>query len=352
MSADPVPYAAQLEVTSIDEIRTMPILLLNVHENCNCKCTMCDIWKRPAGAEFPLHQLRSFQEDIRSLKIEQVVLTGGEPLLHSQFGELCQILKGCNVRITLLSTGLLLKKRADLIADSVDEIIVSLDGPPSTHDAIRRIPRAYQLMHDGIIAIRQFRPDMAVHARSTIQSANFPLLRKTVAAAKTLKCNSISFLPVDTTSQAFNRELIWPRGYGGDIGLTSEQVSLLEEEIELLITCNEDDIRDRYILENPAKLRRIANYFRGCLGETSLVSPICNAPWVSTVVEVDGTVRPCFFHRKIATTMDQSLKYAINSPDARRFRETLDITHNPICRRCVCSLNYQQRAAQDAKSPE
>lgn len=305
---------------------------------------MCDIWKRPAGAEFSLDRARSFQNDIKALKTQQVVLTGGEPLLHSRFGELCRILKDCNVRITLLSTGLLLKKRAQLIAESVDEIIVSLDGPPATHDAIRRIAHAYHLMQEGIMSVRQLRPDMAVHARSTVQSANFQLLRETVAAAKALTCDSISFLAVDTTSQAFNRELIWPNEYGERIGLGSAQVSLLEEEIELLISSNNDDIRSRYILESPDKLRRIAYYFRGCLGETPLVSPICNAPWVSTVVEVDGAIRPCFFHNKVATTVGQSLRDAVNSQAARDFRRTLDIVRNPICQRCVCSLNYQRRA--------
>ena len=345
MSVELSPSIPRLDVTGIDEIQAMPILVLNVHENCNCRCVMCDIWKRPAGGELSLDQVRSFQEDVRALKIQQVVLTGGEPLLHSRFGELCQILKGCNVRITLLSTGLLLKKHAQLVAESVSEIIVSLDGPHATHDAIRRVTRAYHLMQDGIRAIRQLRPNLAVHARSTVQSANFQLLRETVASAKVLTCDSISFLAVDTTSQAFNRELIWPGEFGSQIGLTSAQVSLLEEEIELLITCNKDDIRDRYILEGPDKLRRIAHYFRGCLGEMPLISPICNAPWVSTVVEVDGAIRPCFFHGKVTTTVGQSLKDAVNSQAARRFRETLDIAHNPICQRCVCSLNYQQRVS-------
>ena len=352
MSAELLSSATELEIDRIGEIRAMPILLLNVHENCNCRCMMCDIWKRPAGAELSLNKVRSFQNDIRALKTQQVVLTGGEPLLHSRFGELCRILKDCNLRITLLSTGLLLKKRAQLIAESVDEIIVSLDGPPATHDAIRRITRAYHLMQDGISAVRYLRPDLAVHARSTVQSANFQLLRETVAAAKALTCDSISFLAVDTTSQAFNRELIWPREHENQIGLTSAQLSLLEEEIELLIVCNENDIRNRYIQESSDKLRRIAHYFRGCLGEAPLVSPICNAPWISTVVEVDGTIRPCFFHRKVATTIGQSLMSAVNSQAARHFRETLDVAHNPICQRCVCSLNYQQRVAQNAKSPE
>jgi MoaA/NifB/PqqE/SkfB family radical SAM enzyme len=262
-------------------------------------------------------------------------------LLHSHFHELCILLKQCNVRITLLTTGLLLLKKADDIVDCIDEIIVSLDGPEETHNAIRRIPRAYQLMQDGIAAVKQRRPLLPVHARSTIQSANFNCLRQTVAAARDLHCHSISFLAVDTDSQAFNRELIWPSIRQNEISLAPNEVMLLEREMELLIEEHAGEIRNKFIVESPEKLRRIVSYFRGRLGELPPCAPRCNAPWVSAVVEVDGSVRPCFFHQKIGSTLTLPLDEAINTSAARKFRQTLDISNNAICQRCVCSLNYR-----------
>jgi radical SAM protein with 4Fe4S-binding SPASM domain len=68
---------------------------------------------------------------------------------------------------------------------------------------------------------------------------------------------------------------------------------------------------------------------------------MCNAPWVSAVVEVDGSVRPCFFHRKVGSTMSHSLEDAVNSDEAQQFRSALNIAEDPTCRRCVCSLNYK-----------
>jgi len=341
MSAELPTTALEAPIASSGEITSLPILILNVHENCNCRCRMCDIWKRPAGAELSLEKVVTYQSSIRSLNVHQVVLTGGEPLLHSRFRELCELLKQCDVRITLLSTGLLLQKRADTIVDYVDEIIVSLDGPEETHNTIRRIPRAYQLMRDGIVHMRKLHPSLPIHARSTIQSANFRHLRQTVAAARDLGCDSISFLAVDTTSQAFNRDLVWPTSHQIEIGLAPQEVSHLEEEIELLIEQYAAEIRSRFIVEGPEKLRRIARYFRQRLGELPQCSPSCNAPWVSAVVEVDGSVRPCFFHRKVGDAMTHPLREAINTAAAKRFRQTLDIESNPTCQNCVCSLNYR-----------
>ena len=67
-------------------------------------------------------------------------------------------------------------------------------------------------------------------------------------------------------------------------------------------------------------------------------APRCNAPWVSAVVEADGTVRPCFFHRALGNIFEQPLIDIVNGPEAVRFRRELDMARNPICRRCVCSV--------------
>jgi len=329
-----------LPLSNTGALSSMPILLLNVHENCNCRCIMCDIWRRPAGRELAIQQVQAFEADLKILGVQQVVLTGGEPLLHSRFGELCQIIRRCGVRITLLSTGLLLQKRARAIADLVDEVIVSLDGPEEVHNQIRRVSGAYRLLHEGIAAVRELQPDMPFCVRSTIQSANCDRLRQTVAVAKTMKCTSISFLAVDVTSTAFNRELIWPGEQTQSIGLDAAQVERLEREVECLVCDNATDFESGYIVESPEKLRRIVRSFQSRLGRFPPSSPICNAPWVSAVVEVDGSLRPCFFHRVVSETRTQTLTQAVNSPEAIRFRQMLDVAKDRTCQQCVCSLNY------------
>src|ERR1700733_11801511 len=83
------------------KLADLPILLLNLHENCNCRCLMCDIWKRPPGLGLDLASFKHHRDSIVTLGVQQVVLTGGEPLLHSNFEALCSFLKSCEVRVTL-----------------------------------------------------------------------------------------------------------------------------------------------------------------------------------------------------------------------------------------------------------
>ncbi len=316
----------------------MPILVLNAHSRCNCRCVMCDIWKRDEAAEITAAKLEGHRESFRRLAVEWVVLTGGEPLMHSDLRSLCIFFRDLNVRITLLTTGLLLARRAEDVATLFDDVIVSLDGPRAVHDAIRRVPGGFNLIQKGVSAVRELCPEMRITSRSTVQRLNYQYLRETVREAKALGLDGISFLAADLTSEAFNRPLVWPAERQNEVALSANDVGNLEREVEALISENADDIRDGYIAERPKKLRSIVTHFKANLGLTDARSPICNAPWVSAVIESNGAVRPCFFHRPIGDLQRGTLEEIVNGDVARSFRQELDIASNPICRNCVCSL--------------
>jgi radical SAM protein with 4Fe4S-binding SPASM domain len=302
---------------------------------------MCDIWKRDKHEQVQVADLQRHRESLRNLGVRQVVLSGGEPLLHGDLVALCQFFREEQIRLTLLTTGLLLLKRADEVSTLFDDVIVSIDGPREVHDAVRRVPGAFDIIARGMAAIRERAPNLGIACRMTVQKANHRHLRAAVRSAKAVGFHSISLLAADLTSEAFNRALVWPGERQSEIALTEEEVGGLEDEIEGLIVEHGDDIRRGYIAEGAAKLRRIPRRFREHLGQVSPESPLCNAPWVSAVVEVDGSVRPCFFHRPVGNIGAATLEEVVNGQAARRFRESLRVSENPTCRRCVCSLNYQ-----------
>lgn len=330
-------------VASSDDhlITSLPILVLFPHNRCNCRCVMCDIWRIRQTREITPGDLQRQLESLRALGVRWVVLSGGEPLMHSEFGALCRLLRAADVRITILTTGLLLKTYAAAVVEYAGDVIVSLDGPAELHDQIRNIPRAFERLNVGVQALRNLRPDFPVSARCTVQKTNFHALRATVRAARRLGLNSISFLAADVTSQAFNR----PGGWGPErqqaVALDNQQVDRLATEVEGLISDCTGDIASGFIVESPHKLRRIVQHFRAQLGQVPFVAPPCNAPWVSAVVEADGTVRPCFFHAPLGNLHEEPLLHILNSHEAVAFRRSLDVSTHLVCRRCVCSLHLE-----------
>lgn len=327
-----------------DKITALPIVILMPHSACNCRCVMCDIWKGN-------HQLRQLTdkdvegllESLRRLGTRQVVMSGGEALLQPNFFRLCGILKKEGLRITLLSTGLLLSRHSDQLLTWVDEIIVSLDGYEELHDRIRNIPGAFRQLKAGVELLHSKRPDYRITGRSVIHRLNFRDWPAIVEAAVGMGLDQISFLPADVTSEAFNRAEPWdaPRQH---------QILPAEEELPELLSVIEALIRDRqglfdsgFIAESPEKLRKIGQYYTASYGHNPFPFKKCNAPWVSAVVEADGTVRPCFFHPSLGNIREGALGEILNSPRALDFRKELDMDENEICKRCVCYLHLSPR---------
>jgi Fe-coproporphyrin III synthase len=143
---------------------------------------------------------------------------------------------------------------------------------------------------------------------------------------------------VELREEAFNRPGSWEADRRCAVALGLDEVTLLDGEIEALIRDCSVDIRAGFVVESPEKLRRITAHFRAHLGSGAAEAPLCNAPWVSAVIEADGAVRPCFFHPAFGNIHERPLREILNSPNALDFRKRLDVPNNPICRNCVCSL--------------
>jgi len=321
-------------------IKALPIVILMPHSACNCRCVMCDIWKGN-------HNLKQLTEDdisglMTSLKkfgTQQVLMSGGEALLNKNFFRFCEILKKENIKVSLLSTGLTLKKNSRQIVEFVNDIIVSLDGDEETHDRIRNIPGAFNKLKGGIATIKILKPDFKITGRTVIHRLNFCRWPEIIGAAKEIGLQQISFLPADVSSHAFNRELIWDENRQHEILLSKNDLPELKKVINNLLIKNEKDFSNHFITESPEKIMRIYTYYMAFYGLNNFPYKRCNAPWVSTVIEADGNVRPCFFHEVYGNIRTTSLDKIINSEKAISFRKNLDMDKNETCKKCVCFLN-------------
>jgi len=323
-------------------IHDLPVIVLSPHNRCNCRCMMCDIWRIREARSITPAELDKQLPAFRDFGVRWVVFSGGEPQLNDDWFVLARMLRSEGIRVTILTAGLLLESQAELVASSIDDLIVSLDGPATVHNQIRRVPGAFQQLAAGVRAVRQLRPELGVRARCTVQKANYRSLIETLRSAKEIGLNSISFLAADATSEAFNRQDGWPEERQERIMLDTGETDALEREIEQLIAENVEDLKSGFVTENESKLRRIVRHFRAHLGQSGYQAPRCNAPWVSAVIDASGEVRPCFFHAPIGNIHTQSLREVLNGPQALRFRSELDVATNSLCQKCVCSLYLQQ----------
>jgi MoaA/NifB/PqqE/SkfB family radical SAM enzyme len=115
---------------------------------CNANCAFCcfaldklarDAWVfvDPAGAKAAIDVLhRNF--------IRYLIVTGGEPLLHSQLDEIVAHAHGRGMAVLLVTNGSRLSERRcrELATAGVSSIIISIDAPTAeAHEANRKLPR-------------------------------------------------------------------------------------------------------------------------------------------------------------------------------------------------------------------
>jgi radical SAM protein with 4Fe4S-binding SPASM domain len=131
-AAAPAPRNLSRRRSPVPSLRYLELLLT---ERCNLRCRHCYLGE--AGErELPLEAVLQTLEEFQNMQGLRVLLSGGEPLLYSRWQELNERLPEFELRLVLLSNGLLLTDT--LIRQlQVDEVQLSLDGMEAGHELIR-----------------------------------------------------------------------------------------------------------------------------------------------------------------------------------------------------------------------
>ncbi|MCB9453378.1 MAG: radical SAM protein [Anaerolineaceae bacterium] len=336
-----------------DRLHTLPLIVLYLTDGCNSQCVTCDIWRNPRR-NMSLALVDTLVDACQELQVRWLLLSGGEAMQHPHWPEIAQRFRESGVYVMLLTNGLLLRKQADAVIASVDEVIVSLDaGTAETYHAIRGV-NAFDLVLDGIRAVRA--GGLPVVTRTTVQRGNYQEIPQIIASAKAADVTRISFLTVDVSNTfafgpRFTADASLPVMTPADhsplmTALTPNDVRELAHVLDTVEARFADDFASGLIAESPPKMRRMVDYFAAINRESDFPRPRCNAPHINVVVEVDGTLRPCYFLPAFGQLHPQpsengqavSLKEAVNTDAAQALRQAYRSGARPECERCVCPL--------------
>jgi len=325
----------------------LPLLIFYPTGRCNSRCVSCDWWKHSGADDLSLAEIRELASALPALGTRLVVFSGGEPLLRPEVFDAAEIFRANGMTLHLLTSGVLLERFVARVAQQFARVIVSLDAADERlYEAIRGVD-GLTIVGRGIAALQRVAPDLPITARATLHRLNFRELPRLVVHAKSLGLDGISFLSADLSSSGFGRAMApdgTPRTSLEDLALDREDVREFEATIEHTIARYGSEFSSGFIAESPDKLRRLARYYSAVLGDEPFPRVACNAPWVSVVIEANGSVRPCFFQDSIGNVRRTPID-TIVSDHLRAFRRSLDVGTDPVCVRCVCSLKTSWRSA-------
>jgi MoaA/NifB/PqqE/SkfB family radical SAM enzyme len=127
---------------------------VRVTEACNSRCVTCAAWKNSREGELSIHEMIDALKQLKEIGVNSIRISGGEPLIRSDIIELvkeCRLLKFQEIYVA--TNGLLLQQKAEeLVKSGVTHFGVSLDGIEETNDMIRRVPKDYENVLNGIEA--------------------------------------------------------------------------------------------------------------------------------------------------------------------------------------------------------
>jgi MoaA/NifB/PqqE/SkfB family radical SAM enzyme len=178
-------------------------------------------------------------------------------------------------------------------------------------------------------ALARLAPRLPVIARCTLHGRNLHEFPAVIDQARRMGFRHVSFLALDVSSDAFGGGDLAPRRA---LVPAAPQVDAFERAIVELEAAG--GLADGFVLETAAKLRALARHLRASGGEGTHLRPPCDAPWWSSVVETDGSLRPCFFHGRVGNVRGGLV--ALRRSAA--YRSALDgiAADNATCDRCVC----------------
>jgi MoaA/NifB/PqqE/SkfB family radical SAM enzyme len=318
----------------------LPVVIFFPTSRCNSRCVSCDWWKSSGADDLSLTEIATLAQSLPGLGTQVVVFSGGEPLLRPDVFEAAGLFRANGLSLHLLTSGVLLEKCAVEVAAAFARVIVSLDAPTEPlYQAIRGVS-ALPLVEKGVARLRRIAPAIPVTARATLHRMNFRELPRLIDHAKAMALDGVSFLAADVSSSAFGRgQSVASRG----LLLDANEIDEFRAIVEYTVAHYAEDFESGFVAESPAKLRRLPQYYVAVAHGRPFPPGACSAPWMSTVIEANGAVRPCFFHEPIGTVRETALA-SIVANQLPRFRQTLDIGADPICGRCVCSTKVGWRS--------
>lgn len=322
---------ARIAAGNSGRLDSLPLVTLYLTERCNSRCISCDYW-RHGRKDMTLDEVKALLPSLRRLHTRAVLISGGEPLVNPEWQDIAALLAMEGLQLWLLTSGLALAKHAARAARWFAAITVSLDGAcAETYRAIRGVD-AFDKVCEGIRAA--VATGSQVNLRTTVQRLNFRELPACVALAHELGVRQISLLAADVGNpHTFGRQ----GSFNRDLALSPDELCEFARVLDTLQTQYAAEFAARFIAEEPAKLRRIFDYYTAICGLGTYPPVRCNAPEFSAVIGADGRIQPCFFIDGPTQHKNHEFDGGLNAPAMVDLRTAIREGRRPECKTCVCS---------------
>ena len=272
--------------------------ILNINTLCNSRCIGCDFWKKGSmQLQLDINDITKFVNYAKSIGMKQIMISGGEPLLHSNIVEVVKMINLAKINIMFNTNGILLKEKIDKIAPYVGHIVISMDSSNREgYLKIRGVDKFYKII-EAIKYVREKYPKIIITLRITVMKYNLNDIFNIARLAESLGCR-VGINPVDTFSDNFlrsNLDEIDVKNLIPNNKEINEFLNLLDKDKLMNVDRPNDATWTR------DKFKKLTDYFKdineGKLFENGTCA--CTIPYTGIILEANGDLKRCFYSKPI-----------------------------------------------------
>ncbi len=289
-SSDSVQTKKRLEVETEKAIYQIQFgqIQIQITGRCNMTCQHCRA-ANELKQDMPIKQILKIVKFARqfSPSYKEILLSGGEPLLHHQFEKVLKKVRANGGQsVTLTTNGWALAKRHLKLIKRLNfskfTLSVSLDSLVETeHDQFRQRQGAFERAINALrMIVSADLPNVISSARMTLRPEQIPQMFEMAAFVHQLGCKRVSFSAIHPVGRAKSDQHLW---------MSAEEKHQFLKNIYQLKACYTDGFKVE--TNDPLKclLRGISHV--GKAGQ--VIFDGCSAAAVTFNVGADGTMTPC-----------------------------------------------------------
>lgn len=295
-----------------------PFLILFINSICNQKCEHCFYW-RNLNRRDDLSKEELFELSRSLGRIENLNLSGGEPFLRPEFGEICrQFIRQNQVRqIYVPTNGYFTDRTVKQITETLKEpslelfvAEISLDGLGEFHNQFRGSPGAFDKAmqtYEALARLQESDPRLRIHSISTATEINMDEIRR------------LTTYLFDHCPKMDHHNLALIRGDRKNPSLHGPNLAEYQKLYDYVqrLWSSREESRYGSIIEPMLQWAKT----RTANAQNQVIP--CRAGVLSAVVYSNGDVSVCETHAPLGNLREKSFWEIWDSPEARQLRDSI-----------------------------
>lgn len=309
---------ARLTSYSYRDLDSPPFLVLFINSICNMKCEHCFYWTS-LNKKDDLSKEEIFALSDSLGPIENLNLSGGEPFLRKEFGEICRKFIRTNgvKQIYVPTNGYFTERCIAAIREVLKEpgldlfvAEISLDGMPEFHDKFRVARHSFKKAmetYDALVELQKEDPRVRVHSISTATDVNMEEIKK------------LTTYLYERCPQMDHHNLAIIRGDRKNPTLRGPSLKQYEDLYEYIrrLWAPREEGRTGSLVEPMLQWGKVET-----VKQERQVIP-CKAGKISGVVYANGDVGVCEIHKPIGNLRQKSFPEIWHSEEAKALRQSI-----------------------------